>query len=126
MLPSFILSVIKDKTEGIIDKIGISSYFLLGFFNVIYFSALLGIVFFNQQYINTFKIAVHTLLCFFLLYRFRPWQKTVEIKHYDQVIIFSSAVFLLLNLGIVEFIKNVYTNGSGVLNIFANNTKSSS
>jgi len=122
MVPTFILNVFKDKVEGIVDKIGLSSYFLLGFFNVIYFSALFGIVFFNQQYINIFNIAVHTLLCFFLLYRFRPGQKTVEIKQYDQVIIFSIAFFLLLNLGIIEIVKRFILEGKIEL---PNDTKSS-
>jgi len=120
MVPTFILNVFRDKTDGIIDKIGMSSYLFLGIFNIIYFSALFGIVFFNKQYINFFNIIVHSVLCLFLIYRFHPWRKNIEIKHYDQVIIFSSAVFLLLNLGIIEIVKRFISDGKLVL---VNNTK---
>ena len=113
-------------SEGIVDKLGVSSQMVLFLFNIIYFGTLFGIILINTSYINTFNIIVHSILCLFLMYRFNPLRKSIEIKQYDQVIIFSTAVFLLLNLGIVEFIKNVYTNSSGVLNVFENNTKSSS
>jgi hypothetical protein len=58
------------------------------------------------------------------MYRFNPLRKNVEIKHYDQIIIFSTAVFLLLNLGIIKIIKTKIIDGQ---KMFLNtNTKSSS
>jgi len=74
-----------------------------------------GILIVNSEYINNFNIIVHSLLCLFLMYRFNPMQKTIEIKYYDKVIIFSTALFLLLNLGIVEFIKTRILDGKNLL-----------
>ena len=109
------MNLFKSKTDGLEDKVGISSYFLLVAFNIIYFGALLGVVLINSAYINTFNIIVHSVLCLFLMYRFNPMQKNIVIKDYDQVIIFSSALFLLINLGIVEVIKTFYVDGQSKL-----------
>jgi hypothetical protein len=121
-----ILNIFKEKSTDIIDKIGMSSHFVLIIFNLIYFSALFGIVFINSTYIDIFNIIVHSFLCLFLMYRFNPLRKNIELKHYDQVIIFSSAFFLLLNLGVVEFVKTGFSNGENILNKLKTNTKSSS
>jgi hypothetical protein len=37
--------------------------------------------------------------------RFNPLRKDIVIKKYDQVFIFSTAIFLLINLGAVEYIN---------------------
>jgi hypothetical protein len=109
------MNLFKVKTEALEDKVGMSSYFLLVAFNIVYFGALLGVVLINTAYINTFNIIVHIVLCLFLMYRFNPMHKNIVIKEYDKVIIFSSALFLLLNLGIVEIIKTFYVNGQTTL-----------
>jgi hypothetical protein len=105
------MNLFKVKTDGIEDKVGVSSYLLLVVFNIVYFGSLLGIVLINTEYINIFNIIIHSVLCLFLMYRFNPMNKNIEIKKYDQVIIFSSALFLLVNLGIVEFINRFYIDG---------------
>jgi hypothetical protein len=102
---------VKSKAESFEDKIGMSSYWLLGLINIIYFGTLVGIVFINASYINTFNIIVHSILCFFLMYKFNPMNKNIIVKDYDKVIIFSSALFLLVNLGIVEVVKTIYIDG---------------
>lgn len=113
MLP--ILNIFKEKITGFTDKLGISSYILLISFNIVYFSALIGIILINTKYINIFNIIVHSVLCLFLMYRFNPLRKNIEIKFYDQVIIFSSAFFLLLNLGIVEVVNKIFIDGNEII-----------
>jgi len=103
------LGILRDKSAALEDKVGISSYLLLVIFNVLYFTALAGVVLINTAYIDVFNVVVHTILCLFLMYRFNPMHKNIVIKDYDKVIIFSSALFLLLNLGIIEVIKNMFT-----------------
>uniref|UniRef100_A0A6C0JGF4 Uncharacterized protein n=1 Tax=viral metagenome TaxID=1070528 RepID=A0A6C0JGF4_9ZZZZ len=87
------------------DYIGNSSVYLLFGFNMIYFATLFGIVYVNSSYINVFNIVVHVILCLFLIVRFNPLRKDIVIKKYDQVFIFSTAIFLLLNLGVIEYIN---------------------
>jgi len=103
-----IFTMIKDKSDGIVDRIGISFYLLLFIINIVYFATLVGVVIINSEYINIFTTAVHSILCIFLMYRFNPYQKTTVVKEYDKMIIFSTALFLLFNLGIVEVIKKMY------------------
>jgi hypothetical protein len=105
------MNLFKVKTDGLDDKAGLSSYLLLVLFNIVYFGSLVGIVLINPQYINVFNIIVHGILCLFLMYRFNPLRKNIEINRFDQTIIFSTAIFLLLNLGIVEVIKTFYIDG---------------
>jgi len=110
-----IINIFKEKITGLTDKLGISSYILLITFNILYFSTLVGIILINTNYINIFNVIVHSILCLFLMYRFNPLRKNIEIKFYDQIIIFSSAFFLLLNLGIVEVVKKLFTDGSKII-----------
>jgi hypothetical protein len=105
------MNLFKAKTDLLEDKLGLSSYILLVTFNILYFGALLGVVLINTAYIDSFNIIVHSILCLFLMFRFNPIRKNIEINKYDQVIIFSSALFLLVNLGIVEVIKTFYVDG---------------
>jgi hypothetical protein len=92
------MNLFKVKIDGIEDKVGISSYILLVVINILYFGALIGIVLINTAYVESFNIIVHSVLCLFLMYRFNPMHKQIVVKDYDKVIIFSSALFLLLNL----------------------------
>lgn len=73
-------------------------------FYLLYFGTLSGIIFFNVEYLNTFKILMHTFICLFLLFRFHPFREHTVSK-YDARIIFASAVILLLNTGIVESVN---------------------
>ena len=107
------LTSIDNKIEGLIDKIGRNNYILI-IFNIIYFSSLIGIAYINISYITFFKIVIHTLLCLILIYRFNPLRKNVALKEYDSILIFSTATFLLLNMGIVESIKNFYIKNNNI------------
>jgi len=109
------ITTIKNNFSNNNDKLGLTNYLLLVVFNIIYIVTIAGILIVNSEYINNFNIIVHSLLCLFLMYRFNPIKKTIEIKYYDQVIIFSTALFLLLNLGIVEFIKTRILDGKNLL-----------
>jgi predicted neutral ceramidase superfamily lipid hydrolase len=115
-------SIINIFKDGMSDKLGYTSYVALVIFNILYFSTLFGIFLINASYIDTFNIVVHSLLCLFLIYRFNPLRKNVEINKYDQILIFSTALFLLVNLGIVEYFKKMFVNENYLMKM---NTKTS-
>jgi hypothetical protein len=96
---------IDNKIESVIDKLG-RHYYILIAFNIIYFASLAGVVFINVTYINYFKNSIHILLCLILIYRFNPLRKNIVLKEYDQILIFSTSVFLLFNMGVAEYIKS--------------------
>lgn len=70
-----------------------------------YVLALLGIVYIDPMQINKLNIAVQLFVCMFLIWRFHPF-RSHELRKYDSQLIFGSAVFLLANLGITQFILN--------------------
>lgn len=73
-------------------------------FYLLYFGILSGLIFFNVEYLNVFKLMIHGFICVFLLVRFHPFREH-SITKYDARIIFASAVILLLNTGIVDYIN---------------------
>jgi hypothetical protein len=73
--------------------------------HVLYILALIGVLSFNSVYLRLFNGFVQLFICVFLMFRFHPFRKH-ELKEYDSKIIFSSAAFLLFNLGVVEFITS--------------------
>lgn len=90
--------------------------FILSFFviHVLYVLFLLGIVNINISYLETIHIILQIGLCFFLIYRFNPLRRHV-LKEYDGEIIFGSAILLLYNLGLTEFLSRYFTNLSTII-----------
>ena len=70
------------------------SYFLLYF----------GVFYVDKAYINLLSQGIHLFVCLFLLIRFHPFRKH-ELNDFDSRIIFSSALILVTNLGITEYLK---------------------
>ena len=66
----------------------------------------LGLVYINPEYLHTFKLIMQLFVCLFLIYRFHPY-RTHTLRKYDSQIIFSSAMFLLVNTGMVEIAYNL-------------------
>jgi hypothetical protein len=58
-----------------------------------------------MAYLNTFNVGMHIMVCLFLIFRFNPLRERNHLKQHDSEIIFSSSLFLLLNLGILEIIR---------------------
>ena len=92
---------ILEKLDDIVDYAG-KHYIYLGMaLYGAYITLLLGIFTFSPEYINVLKLVMQTIVCFILILRFNPLRKH-ELKQYDANIIFSSAIFLLVNTGIAE------------------------
>jgi len=72
-------------------------------FYVLYGLAVLGIAAFNIEYLMIFKTIIHSFICLFLIVRFHPYREHT-LSRYDSNIIFSAAIILLLNMGIIDTI----------------------
>jgi len=72
--------------------------------HAIFFAVFLGIVYINTAYLRQLNILTQFVVCAFLMIRFHPFRKH-EFRQYDAGIIFSCALFLLFNLGVVESVK---------------------
>jgi len=99
------LRTLMSKVDKLYDYFGQYFVTVIFTFHVIYFAVIFGIVSFNMAYLNTFNIVIHILVCLFLIFRFNPLREKNHLKPHDSDIIFSSSLFLLLNLGVLEFIK---------------------
>jgi len=72
-------------------------------FYVLYGLVVFGIVVFNVEYLMIFKTIIHSFICLFLIVRFHPYREHTLSAH-DSQIIFSAAIILMLNMGIIDTI----------------------
>ena len=94
---------ILEKIDDIVDYAGKHYSYLSIALYAAYIIVFLGVVNFNPTYITDLKLLMQVVICVVLIYRFNPFRKH-ELKKYDADIIFSSALFLLVNTGIAEVV----------------------
>ena len=94
--------------DDIFEIIGKYYNVLTTIFYLIYSLLFIGVIYLNHEYLYLFRMIMQILVCLFLIYRFHPFQQHV-LKSYDSRIIFSSAIFLLINIGIVEIASNIFS-----------------
>ena len=83
--------------------------FLFVSIHVLYVVAYFGILNYNVKYIDYFNIILQLFICTFLIIRFHPFRKH-HLKEFDANIIFGSAVYLLINLGLTEYVLHYVNN----------------
>ena len=86
------------KYYGILPTILLISYGLI----------FIGVIYINPEYLYMFKTMMQVLVCIFLIYRFHPYRNHV-LQKYDAKIIFSSAMFLLVNISAVAVANQIIT-----------------
>lgn len=102
-----LLNYIENKVDHFLDSLGSTIYVLLTVIHVVYVFVFLGIVFFNISYLNALNVFIQLFICFILIFRFHPYRKHA-LKAYDARFIFASAVFLLTNLGFIQFMEQFF------------------
>ena len=98
---------ILEKISDIVDYAGKHYSYLSITLYAAYIVVFLGVVNFNPAYITDLKLLMQVVICVILIYRFNPF-RTHELKKYDANIIFSSAIFLLVNTGIAEVFERYW------------------
>jgi hypothetical protein len=88
-----------DYHIGFFSKIYIHIIF---FTYLLYFLLFFGIVTLNPEYIRYFSSFVQFCVAMFLIIRFNPFRREITLKEGESRIIFSSGIFLLINLGATE------------------------
>lgn len=94
--------------DDIFEMIGKYYNILTIIFYLTYSLLFIGIIYLNHEYLYLFRMIMQILVCLFLIYRFHPFKQHV-LKPYDSRIIFSSAMFLLINIGIIETASNIFS-----------------
>ena len=98
---------ILEKIDDIIDYLGKHYSYLSIALYTAYIVLFFGLASINPAYVSDLKLAMQVVICVVLIYRFNPFRKH-ELKKYDATIIFSSAIFLLVNTGIAEVFERYW------------------
>ena len=103
-----------DYIDNILDKIKTPLYVIsIGLIYLSYILVYVGILYVNKNYVHSLNIFIQLFICLFLLFRFNPFREHVLRKN-DSMIIFGSALFLLTNLGLTQFIEKYTINKIGI------------
>lgn len=100
-----IIKKIFKETDKIYNYVSKYLIQVLTIFHIIYFFIIFEIITFNIEYLESLIYSVHIFICFFLIFRFNPLRDITHINHNDSKIIFSTTVFILLNMFVMEVIK---------------------
>ena len=95
--------------DGVLQYFGRYYIHILTILQIIYVLTFVGLVYINPTYLTAFNILIQSFVCIFLLIRFHPYREH-HLRQYDSKIIFSSALFLFINLGFVEIFRNIIKN----------------
>jgi hypothetical protein len=109
------LNDVFDIIDRILDKIASPIYYwLIVLLYFLYLAVFFGLFYMNAKYLNHLSIFIQIFIAVVLIIRFNPLRNHV-VKSSDSTIIFASAFFLLMNVGLTE------TLGSYVKQIWKNN-----
>ena len=104
-----ILNSIFYKVDSFLDNITIfygKSLDYIHVINIIYviLFTIFGLTIIDYNYLRLLNKFLQILVCFLLMWKYHPFRDH-EFKKYDSKLIFSSAVFLFINLSIFEYIN---------------------
>lgn len=102
--------------DNIINTIGKYYRVLPILLTIAYGLIFIGVIYINPEYLYNFKTIMQLIVCIFLIYRFHPYRKHV-LQEYDARIIFSSAMFLLVNISAVAIANKIITPIDDVINL---------
>lgn len=96
--------------DNLLDNIKTPLYvFSIGLIYLSYIFVYIGVLYIDKTYVHYLNIFIQLFIGLFLLFRFHPFREHVLRKN-DSMIIFGSAVFLLTNLGVTQYIENYAKN----------------
>ena len=94
--------------DNITDTIGKYYGILPTILLIAYGLIFIGVIYINSEYLYAFKTVMQLIVCIFLIYRFHPYRKHI-LQKYGAQIIFSSAMFLLVNISAVAVANQIIT-----------------
>jgi len=79
----------------------------------LYFSIYVGVFYVNPRYIETLSYAIRLFVCTILVFKFHPFREH-KLKHYDSQIIFASAVLILTDMGITQYVVRTISSKANI------------
>ena len=95
-----------EKLDYIINQAGKYYRIVPIILTILYGLLFVGVIYINPEYLQNFRTIMQLFVCLFLIYRFHPYKEHV-LKKYDAQIIFSSAIFLLVNITAVDIANKI-------------------
>ena len=95
-----------DMVDYLINQAGKYYRILPIVLTTLYGLLFIGVIYINPEYLQIFITIMQLFVCLFLIYRFHPYKEHV-LKKYDAQIIFSSAIFLLVNITAVDIANKI-------------------
>jgi sensor histidine kinase YesM len=89
------------------DKIILSSHIFNAIYIVLF--SVLGISVVQNQVMRSLNTSIQMFICILLLVKYHPFREHA-LAHSDSNLIFSGAVFLFFNLGIIEMLNRIKQN----------------
>ena len=93
--------------DKILDVFAHHYIYVIIFVYVLYISIFIGLLSVNPNYLRWFSSTMQLLIGLFLVIRFNPFRQA-KLRPGDSRIIYSSGLFLLINLGATEFFIKFY------------------
>ena len=88
--------------DNILDQIANPIYYwLIIIIYIIYLAVFFGIFYVNNSYIHQLDVFIQIFIATILIIRYNPFRKHIFHEN-DNTIIFASAFFLLMNVGLTE------------------------
>ena len=80
-------------------------YGIMILIHILYIFVFFGVFYVKPEYIEELSSMVQIVISVFLIYRFHPFREWMSLKeprltHFDRIIIYNSATFLLVNVGL--------------------------
>lgn len=91
-------------------------YFITISIWIMYIIALTGVITFNPTYISTLDNVAKLYVAIFLILRFNPFIKNVEMTKFDKEVVWSAGVFLLLSSTITIAAKTYFKDKIKIIN----------
>jgi len=96
------------------DYFSKSYIYIIGISYLLYGVAFLGILYIQPNYVRLFSSFIQLLIALYLIVRFHPFRKHI-FRESDSNIIYGSGIFLLINLGLTEFVIRFYDDIKHIL-----------
>ena len=89
----------------------------IGITYVGYIILFLGVSYVSPGYIRALGNFMHIMICLILIYKFNPLRGKIQLSEYDTQLIFMMAMFILVNVGLVEMSDLFFNNLKKVFDV---------
>ena len=102
------------EIENGIERVKKPIYLAMAFaLYLCYFLIYVGVFYVNPKYVETLSYAIRLFVCVVLVFKFHPFREH-KLKHFDSQIIFASAVLILTDMGITQYVVSTISSNANI------------